>query len=290
MPDSSRSCGELIEPALTTTSRLARASLLTVYIVAHADAALALDQQAFGQRVGLDRQVWPPSRRIQIADGGAHPATAADRRLGHADTVLRRAVIVPGVGDADLAGRLDQRVVNRPALVTFADLQRPAAAAVLVVGIALVTFHVPENRQYLAVAPTAIAELRPGIVVLRLAAHEDHAVDRRGAAQELPARDGNAALARAFVGLRRIQPVGGGIFDQPRETDRDARPGVAFPARLKHQYPVFAVAAQSVRQHRSGRSRTHHDIIKDLIFHFEPSFCNFLGLMPPRLRSQPIPF
>src|SRR6202011_1298450 len=102
--------------------------LLAVYIVAHADAALALDQQAFGQRVGLDRQVWPPSRRIQIADGGAHPATAADRRLGHADIVLRRAVIVPGVGDGDLAGRLDQRVVNRPALVTF---------------------HVPENRQYL---------------------------------------------------------------------------------------------------------------------------------------------
>src|SRR5580704_18516180 len=154
------------------------------------DQTITADQQAFGQRVGLERQVWPPSRRIQIADGGAHPATAADRRLGHADTVLRRAVIVPGVGDADLAGRLDQRVVNRPALVTFADLQRPAAAAVLVVGIALVTFHVPENRQYLAVAPTAIAELRPGIVVLRLAAHEDHAVDRRGAAQELPARDG----------------------------------------------------------------------------------------------------
>src|SRR5437868_14810344 len=30
--------------------------LLAVYILAHADAALALDQQAFGQRVGLDRQ------------------------------------------------------------------------------------------------------------------------------------------------------------------------------------------------------------------------------------------
>src|SRR5580692_4286254 len=218
--------------------------LLAVCIVAHADAALALDQQAFGQRVGLDRQVWPPSRRIQIADGGAHPATTADRRLGHADTVLRRAVIVPGVGDADLAGRLDQRVVNRPALVTFADLQRPAAAAVLVVGIALVTFHVPENRQYLAVAPAAIAELRPGIVVLRLAAHEDHAVDRRRPTQQLAARNRNAALAGALVRLRRIQPVGGRVVDQPGKPDRDARPGMALAPGFQHQHFVLGIGTQ----------------------------------------------
>src|SRR5882762_8432738 len=46
---------------------------------------------------------------------------------------------------------------------------------------------------------------------------------------------------------------------------------------------VLAVGAQPVRQHRSGRSRTHHDIIKDLVFHFEPSFCNSPSPMPPRL-------
>src|ERR1700724_978052 len=45
--------------------------LLAVYIVAHADAALALDQQAFGQRVGLDRQVWPPSAIWIRRDGGS---------------------------------------------------------------------------------------------------------------------------------------------------------------------------------------------------------------------------
>src|ERR1700720_4767793 len=149
--------------------------LLAVDLVAHADAALAFDQQAFGQRIGLDSQVWPPSRRIQIANGGAHPTTTADRRLGHADTVLRGAVIVLGVSDADLAGRLNQRVVDRSALVAFGDLQRPVAAAVLVVGLTLVTFHFPENGQHFSVAPAAIAELRPGVVVLRLAAHEDHA-------------------------------------------------------------------------------------------------------------------
>src|SRR4029077_3404198 len=98
--------------------------------------------------------------------------------LGHADAVLFGAVVVPGVGDADLAGGLDQRLVDRAALVAFGHLQRSAAAAILLVGIALEALHVAEDRQHLAIAPAAIAELRPGVVVLCLAAHEHHAVDR----------------------------------------------------------------------------------------------------------------
>src|SRR6202049_892280 len=105
---------------------------LSVYIVAHPDAALAFEQQTFGQRIGLDGQVWPPSRRIQIADGGAHPTTTADRRLGHANPILSRAVIVLGIRDADLAGRLDERVVDRSALVAFCNLPRPRADAIIV--------------------------------------------------------------------------------------------------------------------------------------------------------------
>ncbi len=153
-------------------------ALLPVGGVSHADAALALDQQAFGVRVRLDRQVGPTARGVEIADGGAHSAAAADRHLGHADPVLLRAVIVLGVFDADLAGGLDQRVVERSRFIAFGDLQRPAATAEFVVRVALVAFHVAEDRQHFAVAPAAVAELRPGIIVLRLATHEDHAVDR----------------------------------------------------------------------------------------------------------------
>ncbi len=212
MPDNSRSCGELIEPALTMTSRLARASYCWPPSVADADAAFSVEQQTFGQRVGLDLQVRAAARRVEVAHRGAHATTAADRRLRHADAVLLRAVVVLRVGDADLAGRLDQGVVERAALVAFADPQRPVAAAVLVVAVALVAFHVLEDRQHLAVAPAAIAELRPGVVVLRLAAHEHHAVDRRRAAQQFAARDRDAALAGAVVGLRGVQPVGPGFW------------------------------------------------------------------------------
>ena len=242
-------------------------ALLPVHCVAHADAALAFEQQAFGQRIGLDRQVGPRARGVEIADGGAHPAAAADRHLRHADAVLLRAVIVLGVGDADLAGGLDQRVVQRSGLDVLADLQRPVAAAIFLVTVALVAFHVAEDRQHLAIAPAAIAELRPLVVVLRLAAHEDHAVDRRRTAQQLAARNGNAALAGALVRLRRIQPVGGGVVDQPGEADRNARPRMAFAAGFQHQHLVLRVGAQPIGEDRSGRARAHHDVIESLVFH-----------------------
>ena len=73
MPESSSSCGEAIEPADTITSRAARASnCLPLHGVAHADAALALEQQALRMRAGLDAQIAPRARRIEIDARGAH--------------------------------------------------------------------------------------------------------------------------------------------------------------------------------------------------------------------------
>jgi hypothetical protein len=47
-----------------------------------------------------------------------------------------------------------------------------------------------KKGRHLGVAPAAVAHLRPGIEVLRLAAHEHHPVDRAGAAEQLAARYG----------------------------------------------------------------------------------------------------
>ena len=174
------------------------------------------------------------------------------------------------VGDAERAGGLDQRVVERAALVALADPERPVTTAVFVFTVALVALHVLEDRQHLAVAPAAIAELRPGVVVLRLAAHEHHAVDRGRPAQELAARDRDTTPAGAVVGFRGVQPVGGRVLDQPREPDRDPRPGVAFGARFQHQHLVPGIGAEPVGEDRPGRAGAHHDIIEDLAFHVEP--------------------
>src|SRR5205823_2784977 len=67
--------------------------------------AFSVEQQALGERVCLDLQVRAPARRVEIAHRGAHPTTAADRRLRHADAVLLPTVVVLGVGDAKAAPR-----------------------------------------------------------------------------------------------------------------------------------------------------------------------------------------
>ena len=63
-------------------------------------------------------------------------------------------------------------------------------------------FHPPKDRQNVLETPATIAELAPGIVIERLAAHENQAIDRAGAAQKLAARHRNAAVRGGFLRAR----------------------------------------------------------------------------------------
>src|SRR5205085_5478853 len=106
------------------------------------------------------------------------------------------------------------------------------AAAIFVFAAAPVALDALEERQHIAIAPAGIAHLRPGVEVLRLAAHEGHAVDRARAAEQATARHRDAAALGVGLRLRRIEPVGGGIGDQPRRADRKPRPRIARWSRL----------------------------------------------------------
>ena len=58
-----------------------------------------------------------------------------------------------------------------------------------------------EERQDVIPAPAAITELRPVVVILRLAANVDKPVDRRRATEHAAARIGNGAAVGAGIGL-----------------------------------------------------------------------------------------
>ena len=163
-----------------------------------------------------------------------------DRRLAHRDAFLAGAVVIGVVRNADLARRLDQRLEDRLARLRVGDPQRTLAAAIPVVAVAVIALHALEEGQDLLVAPAAVAHLRPGVEVLRLAAHEGHAVDRAGAAEQFAARHRDAAAVGVGLGLRRIEPVGRRIVDQPGRADRDERPGMARPPRLRAAAPCCA--------------------------------------------------
>src|SRR6266513_204568 len=114
--------------------------------------------------------------RVEIAAGRAHAAAGGDRRLAHCDAFLASAVVIRVVPDADLCCGLDDRREERIARFRIGDAKRALPAAEGCVALAGIALHGLEERQDLGVAPAAVAHLRPGVEVLRLAAHEDHAV------------------------------------------------------------------------------------------------------------------
>ena len=280
MPDSSSSCGELIVPALTTTSRAARAArAVPPTRIAHTRASLAVEQQPLGQRASLDMQVLALADRVQIAMGRAHPATVGDRRLAHGDAILPGTVVVGVVRDPDLARRFDQCLVERIARLRVRDAQRAVPAAKGVIALAFIAFHALEEGQDVPVAPAPVAHLRPGIEILGLPTHERVAVDRAGAAEQPAARHRQLAAVRVGLGLRGIQPVGRGIVDQLGVTDRNARPGMAGGAGLQQQDAVARICRKPVGDDRAGRSGADDDVVVGLTV-----ACVHLSLPRHRMR------
>ena len=272
MPDSSSSCGEAMAPVETITSRAARASrFCAVHGVAHADAARALEDQALGERAGLDRQVRPDAGGLEIAARRAHAPALVDGALRHGDAFLIGTVVVAIVLDADGLGRLDEAVVELAALRVVGDLERALAAADLAVA-AGVALHALEDRQHVLVAPAAISQLRPMVEVLALAAHPHHAVDGAGAAEHASARHRDRASAGDGLGLGGIQPVDARPGDEPGEADRHARQRMRLAAGLEQQHLVASVLGQAIGERRPCRARTHDDEIDRMLVHAFPHF------------------
>src|SRR4029077_1099519 len=111
--------------------------------------------------------------------------------------------------------------------------------------------------------PATVAELRPVVVVLRLAADIDHAVDRARPAQHFSARHFYATPTRTLVGLGREAPVDGRQVDHLGNADGNARPEVvrALGARLEQQHAVRAALAEAARDGGAGRARADDDVV-----------------------------
>ena len=261
MPDSSSSCGVATAPAHKMTSRAARASTSRPpLLVDDADAALAFEQHAARRRLGDDVQVGAPHGRLEIAMRHAHAPAAADAGLGLDDAFLVLAVVVRVELEAGGDGGLEQGVVQRVLVGHLGDAQRAAGAAPVAAAL-LVALDAREQRRHVLPAPAASAHLRPGVVVERLPAHPDEAVDGARAAQQLAARHGDRAIVGAGLRLGLVAPVGVGIVDQQAEADGKARVGMAGAPSLHQQHARAPVLGQPRRQRRAGRAGPDDDVV-----------------------------
>ena len=128
-----------------------------------------------------------------------------------------------------LRGGLAPGIQDLPVDPTFLDAQF-AAGAVVFVGAVLVVLAPTEHGQDIVPGPATVAELRPVVVVARLAAHVDHGVDGRAAAENLATRITDGPAVQAGFGLGSIAPVGPGIADGVEIADGNVDPEVVVLA------------------------------------------------------------
>jgi len=193
---------------------------------------------------------------------GAPTALAVGGVLKRAGAFLLAVVEIVVERQTGLLGGGDEMVSEFPMDRLVGNAQR-SARAVRRVGAALLVLGLAEIGQHAVPVPAGAAALPPQIVIGRVAAHVDHAVDRAGAAQHLAARLVHRAAFELGLGLALEHPVDPWIGEQPAVAHRDVDPPVAVVgAGLQQQYPVAAVFAQPGGDAAAGRTGAGHDIVE----------------------------
>src|SRR6202035_2793346 len=192
--------------------------------------------------VGAHIDVGPLLRRIQEGGRGTDAAAVLDGALGVGDALLDRAVVIVVSGNPEAHRAGHERLAERILPVHGGDGEIAVAAAIGVLALADPALHPLEIRQHVRITPTAIAELRPGVEILALAAVVDVAIDRGGAAERLAARRVDAAAAgprtRLVVGARFVF-FNVKVFYKPRGKMDVGVP--AARARLEHADAVALI-------------------------------------------------
>ena len=176
------------------------------------------------------------------------------------EALLAVAVHVLGSGVARLLDGLEERVEERARGRAALQDERPVVAAIRVVGRGPEGGLEPlEVRQAVGVVPVGHARDRcPALVVERVAALEDHPVDRGRAAEHLAAGVVDAPAVHVGLGLRPVGPVVQRAADRERQrgghVQEDVEPPVG-PARLEDEDARRGILATGGSRARSRRTR-----------------------------------
>ena len=184
----------LIAPAARITSAVGRGGPLgAAEPVADAGGAPAVERRARSTSAPVTTRRlarWRAGRRKAFAVVQRMPFALVD--LEEARPLVVAVVEVVPARDADLLGGVAKGLEDVPAQPLARDLPL-AAGAVQRALAAEAVLGAAEVGQHVVPAPAGIAELAPVVVVRRLAAHVDHAVDRGAAAEHLARADSRAS-------------------------------------------------------------------------------------------------
>ena len=132
------------------------------------------------------------------------------------------------------------------------------------IGSKVVVFVQQEVGQAVVPSPIGVAgDLCPLVVVARLAAHVDHAVDAGAAAQHFAARVAQSAAIEPIGWFGLIQPVGSRIADAVKVAHGNVNPVVVvFLARFDQQHTPARVCAQAIGEQAACGAAANDDVVK----------------------------
>ena len=201
-----------------------------------ADGALAVEDHLLDQHSGLQAQVGAVEHGLQegAGRGPAHTALLVDVEI--ADPGIVAGVEIRRHRNAHLRRRPGDGIQDIPLHARLLD--PPFAAGAVMLGVAEeMIVETLEDGADVVPAPAGEPELAPVVVVLGLAAHRDHGVDRRAAADHLAARVFQAAPVQAGLLLGLEHPVRPRIADGKQVAHRNVEPDpVVAAARFQEQH------------------------------------------------------
>ena len=132
---------------------------------------------------------------------------------------------------------------------------------------ALVIFRLAEIGQDLVIGPAAAAHLSPGVEILDLSAHIDHAIDRTGPAEHLAAWQEIFFAVIVFFGFGFQAPVHVRVIHILAVAQRNVDPEIlVFRPRFQQQNLVWRDWRSSrLANHAAGGAGADNDDI--IIFH-----------------------
>ena len=229
--------------------------------VVDAGRAHAVERDPCGMRVGLHVEVGAPTGRTEVRGCGRRAQAVSRRQLVVADALLPLPVEVVVAGYTELVGCADQRFDQRMSALDVRGPQR-AVGAVEFACAAHVVLELAEIGQHVGEAPSGIAERRPMVVIVALAANVDESIDRRRAAQRAPARPIHVAPIHLRLGLGVEAPIQRRMEHRFRVSDRNVDPRIAIArTRFEEQHRVAAIRGKAVGENAAGGAGTRNDVV-----------------------------
>ena len=228
-----------------------------------ADRALALEQHARRLRARFDDEIGaPPHMRMDIG-ARRRPALAVFlRHLIEAETLLLRAVEILVDTELRLPRRFEKDLLIAVVRAQIGDIQRPALP-VQRVFVRLVVLGLAEVGQNVVPAPAGAAHVGPAVVIGVMAAHIDHGVDARRAAEHLAARHIALAAVEALLRHGLVAPVADFCRQHGRGADgRAHQHALALAARLQQADAQGRVFGQAPRERAAGRAAAGDDDVE----------------------------